>query len=303
MAPSPFTIDEVFDPDFLADIQALTLHVRRLKAGGRLAEHASKGHGSGTEFVDLKPYSPGDDLRAFDWKIYNRLGKLFVKVFEEKQDLPVYFLIDISGSMFADDGRAIKAAFKTALGLASIALGQQDQISLHTVSQDSHTALRKLQGQRNLMQFARALCELPSEAETDLAQSIGRFNNQRRRPGLLILLSDFFDPNGLDGLDQALRSSVHQKLFIQIVDPVDGDPGSAAGMTGDVRLVDPETSAELELNLSASVLAEYKEVYAQFQARIDSLAISQSAGLLRINVDEDIAAQLTQFLFARGVTV
>src|SRR4029077_13090453 len=89
----------LFDSAFLAKLEQLYLLSRKIFRGQHHAERKSKQIGSSLEFADYRNYSPGDDLRTIDWNIYGRLDRLFVKLFEEEQDLPVYFLVDVSASM------------------------------------------------------------------------------------------------------------------------------------------------------------------------------------------------------------
>ena len=100
--PAP-SQDELFDPAFLSRLEAFTLRLPFAKRGRRLAEQRTSARGQGTDFKDFKPYVPGDDLRTIDWNIYARLGKTFVRVFEEHHDLPVHILVDCSHSMFVED--------------------------------------------------------------------------------------------------------------------------------------------------------------------------------------------------------
>ena len=73
--PGPLTVSELFDADFLESLARLRIVARRVARGGRHAEQRSLDLGSGIEFRDFRPYSPGDDFRAIDWNIYRRLGK------------------------------------------------------------------------------------------------------------------------------------------------------------------------------------------------------------------------------------
>ena len=102
MAAAPIPLAELFDPDFLASVQRLRISARRVARGGRYAEQRSRDLGHGIEFRDYRPYAPGDDLRAVDWNIYRRLGRVFLRLFEELEDLPLYLLPDVSASLFLE---------------------------------------------------------------------------------------------------------------------------------------------------------------------------------------------------------
>ena len=67
MSAQAMELSELFDPDFLSALQTFSLRLNRVQRGGRHADQKSMQRGQGLEFVDFKPYVPGDDLRAIDW--------------------------------------------------------------------------------------------------------------------------------------------------------------------------------------------------------------------------------------------
>mgnify|MGYP002642160764 CR=1 FL=1 len=91
--------DSLFDNDFLEKLEYLYLVSKKLMSGNLKAERRSRKIGSGIEFADYREYVPGDDLRHIDWNLYARLEKLFLRLFEEEEDLYVYIILDVSPSM------------------------------------------------------------------------------------------------------------------------------------------------------------------------------------------------------------
>ena len=86
-----------FDDDFL---KKLVLHVvsKRAFAGHNRADRLTA-HRGAIEFADHRPHTAGDDFRHIDWKAYQRLGRLLLRLFDEERDLPIYLMIDASRSM------------------------------------------------------------------------------------------------------------------------------------------------------------------------------------------------------------
>src|ERR1700709_646885 len=66
----------------------------RLAAGRMRAERRTKKSGSGVEFADPRDYHPGDDFRYLDWNVYQRFGRLLLRLYEEEEDLSIYMLVD-----------------------------------------------------------------------------------------------------------------------------------------------------------------------------------------------------------------
>src|SRR5258708_21434906 len=89
----------LFDSSFLTKLEQLYLLSKKLFRGAHRAERRSRQVGSSLEFADYRNYTLGDDLRSIDWNIYGRLDRLFVKLFEQEQDLHISFLLDATPSI------------------------------------------------------------------------------------------------------------------------------------------------------------------------------------------------------------
>lgn len=291
MANAP-TFAELFDPDFLAALQPFSLHARRVARDGRPAEQTSRDRGFGLEFADFKSYVPGDDLRAIDWNIYRRLGRLFVRVFEERKDLPVYLLVDRSSSMYLEDPPRIGVALRAALALASIALGQHDSVGLFSFSGALNTDARATSGRHRLVSFAERLAALGERDRTDLTGALGELAGQRLRGGLLVVISDFFDPAGAEEIARALALCRHSLLLVQLVKKTDADPTLHPELHGDIRLLDCESGDAVDLTVTPATVARYRESYREFNERLARFAADYDAGLVRIDADEDVLDQL-----------
>src|SRR4029453_16301142 len=90
-----------FDDQFLKKLEYLHVVSKRAFAGHNRADRLTAHRGRGIEFADHRPYAAGDDFRHIDWKAYQRLGRLLLRVFDEEQDLPIYPFIDASSSRAA----------------------------------------------------------------------------------------------------------------------------------------------------------------------------------------------------------
>ena len=84
--------------DFLKKLEYLHVVSKRAFAGHNRADRLTAHRGRGIEFADHRPYTAGDDFRHIDWKAYQRLGRLLLRLFDEERDLPIYLMIDASRS-------------------------------------------------------------------------------------------------------------------------------------------------------------------------------------------------------------
>src|SRR6478609_5830803 len=99
--------DAIFDAEFMRKLERLSLISRKLKAGVMKGERRSTKRGQSVEFADYRNYTPGDDLRRLDWNAYARMERLFIKLFQEEEDITVHVLLDASKSMDWGDPASI----------------------------------------------------------------------------------------------------------------------------------------------------------------------------------------------------
>ena len=157
--------------------------------------------------------------------------------------------------------------------------------------------VKSLAGKASTMAFAEHLARLTFDdrAHTSLSASIGRLAGLNLRRGLLVVISDFFDPAGLDLVRDALRAIRHRLLFVQLVRPSDASPD----LDGDLRLRDCESGELAEITITPHVLKRYREAYDRFSESLTELVSYYHGGLLRLDVEADLVQQLNT-LFASG---
>ena len=80
------------DPDAIARIADLTLRSRRLVEGAISGMHRSPFHGFNIEFAAYREYTPGDDLRRLDWRVFARSDRHYIKQYEQESNVRVTFV-------------------------------------------------------------------------------------------------------------------------------------------------------------------------------------------------------------------
>ena len=89
----------MIDLSFLRQLDKLSLIINKRITSNFAGEHQTNVAGRGMIFKDHSIYTPGDDFRSIDWKVFARTDKLFVKSYEEERNLIVHIVVDFSGSM------------------------------------------------------------------------------------------------------------------------------------------------------------------------------------------------------------
>src|SRR5215472_14860847 len=91
--------NRLIDPKALMAIRSLELRARVVVEGFWSGLHRSPHHGFSVEFTEYRPYSPGDDPRYLDWRVYGRSDRFYLKRFEDETNLRCHLLVDCSRSM------------------------------------------------------------------------------------------------------------------------------------------------------------------------------------------------------------
>ena len=191
--------------DFLARMRRLNLPVRRTLPGFSHGPHRGQTRGVGLEFSEYRRYEPGDDLRRIDWKLAARSDRYFVRESERDSQVPVWLLLDVSGSMqaLADHGkhnnRYSKAEFGAALlaAVAMMAARQGDAVGLALLSDTSPQLLPARRGQRELQRLIATLTKVPCAGKLPLPSEARTFASLVRTRAVCVMVSDFLDDSSL----------------------------------------------------------------------------------------------------------
>jgi uncharacterized protein (DUF58 family) len=121
----------LLDASLRAALLGLSLPVHRM-VGALPGAHPGSGPGRGEDFFQHRPYGPGEDVRAVDWRASARLGHLLVKERHRPLRQPLALLLDSSDSMAFPVGGPSKhyRARQLAAALALLALGRGDPVRL-----------------------------------------------------------------------------------------------------------------------------------------------------------------------------
>ena len=187
------------------------------------------------------------------------------------------------------------AGLRCALALAAVSLGQHDRVGVFPFADDLRVLVQPRSGSRSLHALARELAGLEPGGSTDFAHSLRRLGGLKLREGLVCVVSDFFDPAGLERVTAALAGVRHHLLLVQLVRPGDREPDAR----GELRLRDCETGESEDVSATAEVLARYRAAYDRFQDGLLALARRRGAGLLRLDVEQPVVPQLAA-LFEGG---
>lgn len=244
------------DAAFLKKLEALQLSVRQFRWGSRLGgRFVVNRRGSSIEFADYLPYSPGDDIRAIDWKLYARLDRLFVKTYKEEVELTVELIVDATASMGLPTPNKFLRACELAVCLASVAFAGRHHVRLSWMAPGHPQSAPWFYRRADLGRLAQAFERLEPFGATTLSRWMQQAVPALRiHGGQAIVISDWMCPpaDAFEAL-QALRRKHVEVKVLQVLSPQELDP---AKLFQGGRLIDSETGDQHELAYSAKELAQ-----------------------------------------------
>ena len=229
--------------------------------------------GSGIEFDDVRPYQPGDDVRAMDWKVTARTGKAHIKRYIEDREQFIYLLVDVSGSMqLHSNPLKAKTVNELCTLLTLIANTNQDRIGLALFNDGIVSRVRPGKGRLHRMRILQTLLDYSAEdLGTNLAKTIDQFLNISRKRAIVFIISDFLVENPC----QALQLLAHQHDTTAIKITSAALPKSIHKMLA--QLQDAESGARRLTTLQTIDMQEAVELQANKSPQLDLINIEAGA--------------------------
>ncbi|MEO8426016.1 MAG: DUF58 domain-containing protein [Verrucomicrobiota bacterium] len=211
-------------PHALMAIKNLEFRARVVVEGFWNGLHRSPYHGFSVEFTEYRQYTPGDDPRYLDWRLYARSDRYFIKKFEDETNLRCYLLVDNSRSMSYSSLAYTKAQYANTLAatLAYFLYLQGDAVGLLTFDEQIREYLPARHRSGHLRHLMLALEKPAAGTATDLSAPLKRIVEMVTKRSLMVLISDLLAPIAvLEKNLISLTASGHEVMLFQLLDPAE----------------------------------------------------------------------------------
>jgi uncharacterized protein (DUF58 family) len=208
-------------PETIARISRLDLRAQHVVEGFISGMHRSPFFGHSVEFVQHREYTPGDDIRYLDWKVWSKTDRFYVKQFEAETNLRCNLIVDVSESMHYGRGPLNKYEYgcTAAACLGYLLLRQQDAVGVITFDEDVRQILPPRCQQRHIDGIVKSMDISRPRDKTDIEKILRRVTETVASRGLIVIVSDLLvDREPLfRGLDLLVQRR-HDILILHILD-------------------------------------------------------------------------------------
>jgi uncharacterized protein (DUF58 family) len=260
-------------------------------------EYESVFKGRGMEFDEVRPYTPGDEIRTIDWNVTARAGEPYVKQFVEERELTVMLLVDLSGSGQFGSTAKLKneIAAELCAVLSFVAMKNNDKVGAIIFTDRVEKFIPPKKGPRHALRIIREfLAFRPEPCETNMADALDYLGRVTTKRSVVFLVSDFL----CGGYEKALRVMArrHDVIALRIVDPREIELPSL----GFIELEDAETGETVLVDTwSSSLRRAYRRNAAEFTDRLDETLRSMAVDRIDIRTDESYVRPIELFFRMR----
>ena len=279
-------------------IKRIEITARHLVTDSLAGEYHSVFKGMGMEFDEMRPYSPGDDVRRIYWNVTARMNTPYIRKYQEERELTVFLAVDASGSSdFGTTGQFKRElAAELAAVLSFAATTNNDKVGLLIFTDKPELIVPPRKGKRHVLRMVRDLLVFTPEGRgTSIESALDTINRVVKRRSITFLISDFLvEPESLRR-PLAATNRRHDVIALDLHDPMEHQIPDVGLMvledaeTGELEWVDTSNKAWRE-----AFEARTLDLEQQKRRLLSSLAIDH----IQISTDKDYVVELNEF-FAR----
>ncbi len=255
--------------------------------------------GFGTDFLDLREYEPGDDVRHIDWNVTARMDTPFVRQYAEDRDLTAWLLLDRSPSMgFGPIDRPKELVLcELATTFARLLTRGGNRVGAILFDNEIEETMPPRSSRNQVLALARNLLR-PARvngAITDLTGLLETANGTIRRRSLVVVITDFITAAGWERPLLQLTER-HEVVAIRLLDPREYELPDA----GVIVVEDAETGEQLVVDSSdAEFRHRLREAGEQREAELREATLRAGVDIYEVSTSDDLARALARIVEAR----
>jgi uncharacterized protein (DUF58 family) len=278
-------------------IKNLHLRARIVVQGFLSGLHRSPHHGFSVEFSEYRQYSPGDDPRYLDWRLYARSDRYYIKRFEEETNLRCHLLVDLSRSMGYGSLEYTKVEYArtAAATLAYFLSMQRDAVGLVTFDERIADYLPARYRPGHLHRLMLCLERAVAGTSTDLSAPLEQVAATVRKRGMVVLISDLLaSPEALKSHLGFLRSQGHEVVLLRVLDPSELD----FEFDRPAMFVDMESGKDLYVD-PAAAKQNYRRNFERHAEQVKKTCGDLGIDLYQLATSQPLELALFDFLQSR----
>jgi len=284
-------------PEAVSRISRLDLRARHVVEGFISGMHKSPFFGHSVEFAQHRDYTPGDDIRHLDWKVWSKTDRFYIKQFEAETNLRAMLLLDVSESMRYGRGPMTKYDYACcmAASLAYMLLHQGDAVGCVTFDGKLRHAVPARSAQTHLDAILQAMNVSKPQEKTNLESILKGVTENLPGRGMVVLISDLLTDR--ESFFRGLDLLAHRRHDVIVFHVLDEDEVNFE-FQGTTRFLGMEAMPDLVCNPRA-LRDGYLEALKEYLDEVRRGCAKRGVEYALIRTSDYLDAVLARFLAAR----
>jgi len=284
--------------EVIRKIRRIEIRTKRLVNDVFSGEYHSIFKGRGMEFMEVREYQAGDDIRIIDWNVTARYGYPFVKKFKEERELTVIFLVDASssGQFGTRDRLKEEIAAELCSVLAYSATKNNDKVGMVIFTDKIEKYVPPKKGRYHVLRLIREVLYFKPESKgTDINLALEFLGRVIKRRAIVFLVSDFLSGD----FEKLLRiaNKRHDVIAIRVTDPRELELPDV----GFLELEDAETGEQILIDTAdPAVRKSFSDSAFRDRSILDRTFRSMDLDNVRILTDKPYIEPLMGFFRLRA---
>ncbi len=246
--------------------------------------------GEGFDFVELREYHFGDDVRKIDWKVTAKKQKPYIKIFKEEKELNVVIVSLLSGSVYFGSKVFKQDIIAEIFALLSFSCAKNSDNFSSLIFTDKEEIFLKptkkifgvYDGIKKILEFN------PLGKSIDYKALVSYIRKRVKRKSIIFLIGDF-----VGDVDISLLSKKHEVISFIVRDRLEENPPAF----GFLNLIDPENRKFLQMDLDEKSVKKYKKLIIENDDKLYRHFIKNRVRFTKIFSDDDPFVKISK-LFA-----
>ncbi|MDX1295846.1 MAG: DUF58 domain-containing protein [Sulfurimonadaceae bacterium] len=248
--------------------------------------------GEGYDFVEMREYMPGDDIRRIDWIITAKMRKPFIKIFREERELSVVMASMLNGSVHFGSKKFKQELIAELAALVSFStLHNGDLLSSYIFADKMYAHSKPTKKMFAVQKNVGEILEFdPINKQADYGLMAQTLYKRLRRKSLIIVIGDFFEIP-----DFRLLAKKHEVVALIVRDRLEEEPP----VMGFSSLIDPESGGMLEGDFNTKSVKGYKARVHEHDHKLYERLRKDQVRFIKVYTDDVASVQLRRLFEGR----
>lgn len=248
--------------------------------------------GEGFDFMELREYTYGDDVRKIDWNVTARMQRPFIKLFKEERELNIVIVSLLGGSVHFGQKRFKQELIaETAALLAFSAVKNGDVFSSFIYTDKVNAFIKPTKNIHAVSNTVQAILAFDAIGKTVDTKALSKTMFERiKRKSIIFIIGDYFGD-----FDFKLLARKHEVIALMTRDKLEEHPPEL----GSINLIDPGSLQGALMQVDQNAIDNYvKNVHDKDSERYKHFRKNRIA-FTKLYTDEEPFVKLSKLFLRR----